>query len=236
MLPIDGGVVMATVQSLAESEVAAVRQALSANKSVTVWFTPTAVGVPVGGSAKVVSVGEVAEGEFIEVKPAGSRDTMFCSPNELTTARPPRRRAAREDARGARPDGGAEPAASEEPPLAPPAPTRAPVPASTPASTPAPVPRKGVQRRPQSAEVVITLVSSAQGDWTVEVTVGKKRVVRYLPVSPADVAKSARSLPAPVAEAIEASLAAARQRQAERVEQLTAELEAAQRALRELNG
>jgi len=50
------------------------------------------------------------------------------------------------------------------------------------------------------------------------------------------VAKAARSLPSPVTEAIEASLAAARKRQTDRVEQLRAELEAAQLALRELDG
>jgi hypothetical protein len=80
------------------------------------------------------------------------------------------------------------------------------------------------------------LFASAEGEWTVEVTVGKKRVVRPVPVQPTEVAKAARLLPAPVTEAIETSLAVARQRQLERVERLRAELEAAQRALRELNG
>src|SRR5207249_7144010 len=83
---------MVAVRSLSESDVAAIREELAAGKPVTVWFTPTAVGVPVGGSAKVVSVGEVAEGEFIQVRPAGSRDMMFCSPSELTRSRPPRKR------------------------------------------------------------------------------------------------------------------------------------------------
>jgi hypothetical protein len=55
-------------------------------------------------------------------------------------------------------------------------------------------------------------------------------------VQPADVAKAARSLPPAVAEAIESSLEAARLRQQERVERLRAELEAAQRALRDLSG
>jgi hypothetical protein len=82
----------------------------------------------------------------------------------------------------------------------------------------------------------VVLLASAEGEWTVEVTVGRKRVVRSLPVQPANVARAARSLPAPVTEAIEASLAAARERQTERVEQLRAELEAAQLALRELGG
>jgi hypothetical protein len=86
------------------------------------------------------------------------------------------------------------------------------------------------------AEVTVTLSSTADGEWTVEVTTGRKRTVRPTPVQPAEVAKAARSLPAAVTEAIESSLAAARERQAERVERLRAELDAAQRALQDLSG
>jgi hypothetical protein len=86
------------------------------------------------------------------------------------------------------------------------------------------------------AEVTVTLNATAEGEWTVEVTVGRKRRVRPTPVQPAEVAKAARSLPPAVTEAIESSLEAARLRQQERVERLRAELEAAQRALRDLSG
>ncbi|MCX6463391.1 MAG: hypothetical protein NTW05_07345, partial [Pseudonocardiales bacterium] len=86
----DGGGMAA---ALTEHDVAAVRGEVAAGRPVTVWFTPAAVGVPVGGSAKVVTVDDVAEGEFIQVRRTGSRDTMFCSPAELTRTRPPRRRA-----------------------------------------------------------------------------------------------------------------------------------------------
>ena len=244
---------MVAVRSLSESDVAAIREELSAGTQSMVWFTPVAVGVPVGGSAKVVSVGEVAEGEFIQVRPAGSRDMMFCASSELTRARPPRKRKP-------------QPAEVPEPAAAPvaermatpkPAPDKtAPRPAASPAAravvvesegratevdTPPAPPqtlsaRKSAERRPPPAEVTVTLFASTEGEWTVEVMVGKKRVVRSVPVQPAEVAKAARSLPAPVTEAIEASLAAARKRQTERVEQLRAELEAAQQALRELSG
>lgn len=231
---------MVAVRSLSESDVAEIRDELSAGKPSTVWFTPVAVGVPVGGSAKVAAVGEVAEGEYIQVRPAGSRDLMFCSPSELTRARPPRRRKSEPAA--------PEPAPAPEPAQQEPAPGSV-GPSSAPATRPetrrraaevspppSPTVRRSTDRRPPSAEVAVMLVASAQGEWTVEVTVGKKRVVRSLPVQPAEVAKAARSLPAPVTEAIEASLAAARKRQTERVEQLRAELEAAQQALRELSG
>ena len=82
--------------------------------------------------------------------------------------------------------------------------------------------------------MTITLNATIDGEWTVEVTIGKKRTVRPTSVQPADVAKAARSLPSAVAEAIESSLEAARERQLERVERLRAELEVAQRALQEL--
>lgn len=86
---------MTAAGALTDHDVAAVREQAATDKPVTVWFTPAAVGVPVGGSAKVVAVGDSAEGDFIQVRPAGSRDTMFCSPHELTRARPARRGAAR---------------------------------------------------------------------------------------------------------------------------------------------
>jgi hypothetical protein len=97
-----------------------------------------------------------------------------------------------------------------------------------------PAPRRRGPVRP--ADVTVTLSASVDGDWTVEVVVGKKRTVRPTPVPPADVAKAARALPDEVAEAIDTALEAARRRQHDRVEQLRAELEAAQRALQELTG
>jgi hypothetical protein len=233
------GLSMVAVHSLSESDVAAIRQELLARTQPTVWFTPAAVGVSVGGSAKVVSIGELAEGEFIQVRPTGSRDVMFCSPTELTRARPPRKRTSRPEA--------PQPVAASKPVparSAPPAKAAAAavvvVEGSNPPSEadvgPAPAARKSAERRQTSAETTVTLFASVEGEWTVEVTVGKKRVVRSAPVQPAEVAKAARSLPAPVTEAIEASLATARKRQTERVQQLRAELDAAQQALRELGG
>jgi len=84
---------MSTATALSEKEIEEVRAELAAGRSVTVWFTEAAVGMPVGGSAKIVSIGDPAVGEFIQVRPTGSRDELFCSPAELTRTRPPRRRA-----------------------------------------------------------------------------------------------------------------------------------------------
>ncbi|OLT07278.1 hypothetical protein BJF90_14120 [Pseudonocardia sp. CNS-004] len=234
--------------ALSEKDLAAARAELAGGRPYPVWFTAAAVGVPVGGSAKIVSIGEPAEGDFVEVRPTGTKDTVFCSPNELTGTRPPRRRA-----KQTAPPAGREAAAPQrEVPAravsAPPPAARKPAPAVV-EKPEKPVVDKPVvgetvaeEKPPRSraaarpVEVTVTLNSTAEGEWTVEVTTGRKRSVRPTPVQPADVAKAARSLPSAVAEAIESSLAAARQRQIERVERLRAELDAAQRALQDLSG
>jgi hypothetical protein len=228
---------------LSEQDLAAARAELAEGRPFPVWFTAAAVGVPVGGSAKIVSIGEPAEGDFVEVRPTGTKDTVFCSPNELTRARPPRRRAQKAADRPAdRPVD--KPVEKPLPAPAPPAPKR-PARQEIPAPPPdrngsAPAAEEKAPARPRTvarpAEVTVTLSSTVEGEWTVEVVTGRKRTVRPTPVQPAEVAKAARSLPPAVAEAIESSLAAARQRQIERVERLRAELDAAQRALQDLSG
>jgi hypothetical protein len=235
--------------ALSEQELAAARAELAEGRLFPVWFTAAAVGVPVGGSAKIVSIGEPAEGDFVEVRPTGTKDTVFCSPNELTSTRPPRRRAQKSQPDATPPQAAprsTEPSTEPPPRRARPAQPQDAVPARAEPATSAPErngsappvpaekkPARGRAARP--VEVAVTLSSTADGEWTVEVVTGRKRTVRPTPVQPAEVAKAARSLPAAVAEAIESSLAAARQRQVERVERLRAELDAAQQALRELS-
>ncbi|MHA6628780.1 DUF6319 family protein [Pseudonocardia sichuanensis] len=255
---------MAAPDPLSEQDLAAARAELAAGTPVTVWFTPAAVGVPAGGSAKLVAIDDAAEGDFLQVRPAGSRDTMFCSPGELTRTRPPRKRARAgadkgpEQAKRQAPANRAEPSApatparkAEQASRAEPAPAaraepdrrtaRASAastvaPSATPAAGERPPERPRAGRPPRPAEVTVTLNASPDGEWTVEVMTGKKRTVRATPVQAGDVAKAARALPSEVAEAIESSLEAARLRQLERVERLRAELDAAQRALQELSG
>lgn len=236
---------MTTADPLSEQDLSTAREQLAAGTPHTVWFTAAAVGVPVGGSAKVVAIDDAAEGDFIQVRPAGTRDTVFCSPNELTRTRPSRKRATKK---------APQPEASNGAATATPAPTPAPTPTPTPAPAPArpPAPTTGespkrapaAQRRSgptrvaakRSAEATLTLHSTPDGEWSVEVMTGSKRTVRPAPVAPAAVAKAVRELPAAVGDAVEASLATARQRQAERVTRLRAELDAAAEALRELGG
>jgi hypothetical protein len=219
---------MVAVQALAEHDVEAARAELADGRPVTVWFTPAAVGVPAGGSAKIVALGDAADGDFIQVRPTGSRDSMYCSPGELTRIRPPRR------PRGPEPDtraSGSRTAAVARPAAAPdPTPQPAAAPGAARASS------RGSRAGTASAEVTVTLSATAEGEWAVEVTVGRKRTVRPTPVPPGAVAAAARALPSPVSEAISSALDAARRRRAEQVERLRAELDAAQRALEELDG
>jgi hypothetical protein len=247
-------------QALTEQDVAAVREEVSAGRAVTVWFTAAAVGVPEGGSAKVLGVGEVAEGDFIQVRPAGSRDAVFCSPGELTRSRPARKAAAsRQPAKAAaRATAPAEPAASPPPAEraepAPPAASRKPAAQAEPARPAAPAraagPATPVEQAPTNprpakaspsrtrkrapGDLTVTLTSTAEGDWKVEVLVGAKRVVPSTPVQAAEVAAVSRALPPAVTEVMTSALAEARQRQEERVAHLREELDAAQRALEQL--
>lgn len=263
---------MTVPHALTEPDVVELRRETAANGPVTVWFTEAAVGVPVGGSAKVVAVGEAGEGEFIQVRRSGSRDTMFCSPNELTRVRPSRAAAAggtragsggrgekasapaRPASRASAARSGASAAAAPAPPAAkaraaaapaagvpaaaqPAATAPAPAPAPTaPAEVPAAAPARPARARrdtARSSELSVTLSATAEGEWSVEVLAGKKRVVPSTAVPATAVAAAARALPAAVAEAVESSLEGARRRQRERVEQLRAELDAAQRVLDE---
>lgn len=265
---------MTVPHALTEPDVVELRRETAANGLVTVWFTEAAVGVPVGGSAKVVAVGEAGEGEFIQVRRSGSRDTMFCSPNELTRVRPSRASAGKRggsagrggsvgsagragrgekasaaavaparsaSARSASARSAASPAAPPSSPSPSPSAASSPGGASSSATSAAAPPAPAAPSRParprrdttRSSELSVTLSATAEGEWSVEVLAGKKRVVPSTAVPATAVAAAARALPAAVAEAVESSLEGARHRQRERVEQLRAELDAAQRVLDE---
>ncbi len=255
---------MSAAAALSDEQIIEVQGELAAGRPVTVWFTEAAVGVPVGGSAKVLAIGDPAAGDFVQVRPTGSRDELFCSPSELTRNRPPRRKAAAAAKVAAQPTAAqptaarptaAEPAvprpraatvespapraAKEKPqppaPAARPAPT-AEVAAPSTAEKPRPAARRAAARADAGPELTVVLQPTSSGEWVASVTRGSKTVVRPTPVPPGDVAKAARCLPPAVGEAVDAALAAARTRQQERVAALAAELEAARQALEDLGG
>ncbi|CAL9581200.1 hypothetical protein SUDANB95_05000 [Actinosynnema sp. ALI-1.44] len=235
--------VKAKQKSLSPEDLDHLRSELAEGRPPMVWFTAAAVGVEAGRSAKVLAFTEPEEGDFIQVRPTGAKDELSFSPGELTLEKPaPRKKA---------PAGPAKPAA--ETPTPEPAPIEfpyepepRPVPAKT---TPKPAVPKPAEAKPEArparpaarkqakpAEVTVTLTSTAEGEWTVDVQTGAKRVLKGAPVAASAVAQAAKLLPPEVDEAVEGVLSAARERHMARVEQLRAELEAAQRALDELTG
>ncbi|MET0233075.1 MAG: DUF6319 family protein [Kibdelosporangium sp.] len=222
---------------LSEQDIAQLRDALTAGKPPTVWFTAQAVGVDQGKSGRVLSFAEPAEGDFIEVKPTGSQDALSFAKAELTLTKPKRPPVARKPAPVAVPDLVQTASSSPLSPASPPAESTGP--AEEPEIyQPAPVEKRARQPRRQPSkppsEVTVTLHATPRGDWTVEVVVGKKRSVRALPVPAAAIAKVARELPSQVEDAISAVMAAARQQHQERIAMLQAELDAARRAFNEL--
>jgi hypothetical protein len=219
--------------SLSPQDLDHLRAELAEGRQPAVWFTSAAVGVEAGRSAKVIAFTEPEEGDFIQVRPTGERDEISFSPAELTTEKPPRKKAP-----AAKP-----PVKEPEPPKpveighvytpAPPVPVEKPKP--QPAAAPA-RPAASARKQAKPAEVTITLTSTVDGEWAAEVLVGVKRTLRQAALSPSAVAQAAKLLHPEVSSAVDAVLNAARETHLARVEQLRAELEAAQKALDELSG
>ncbi|MEB3368243.1 DUF6319 family protein [Saccharopolyspora mangrovi] len=227
---------------LSSDELRAIREELSAGTTPTVWFTSSAVGVQEGRSGKVIALGEPAEGDFIQVRPAGSKDVLSFSTAEITQVKPPRKKSTPEPAKPA-----AKTQASK------PSQDTAPKPAEKPASKPAEQPgkprthtaakpadtaaarRKPRQTKQQIGGAVVTLTADQDGQWSVEVASTKRKLVKPTQVPANAVAQAAKLLHDDVAAAVEPLIEAAREQHRARVEELRAELEAAQAALEELD-
>ncbi|NUT94437.1 MAG: hypothetical protein HOY78_20705 [Saccharothrix sp.] len=229
--------VKAKQKSLSPEDLDHLRAELAGGRPPMVWFTTAAVGVEAGRSAKVLAFTEPEEGDFIQVRPTGAKDELSFSPGELTLEKPaPRKKATPPP----EPAPKSEPAPIEYPYEPEPRPVPAkttPKPAPEPKAEPKPAaPARPARKQAKPAEVTVTLTSTAEGEWTVDVQTGAKRVLKGAPVAASAVAQAAKLLPTEVEEAVEGVLSAARERHTARVEQLRAELEAAQRALDELSG
>ncbi|MER7009954.1 DUF6319 family protein [Saccharopolyspora sp. NPDC000359] len=236
---------------LSSDEVREIRDELNAGTTPTVWFTSSAVGVPEGRSGKVISLSEPAEGDFIQVRPAGSKDVLSFSAAEVTKVKPPRKRAAPEPPK---------PAPSEPKPKAVGATlprsstTTSAKPASTAAKQTSPAKPAAEAAKPSAADksaagaaarrkprppkavggATVTLTADDEGQWSVEVSTPKKRVLKPTQVPAGSVAQAAKVLHEDVAAAVEPLIEAAREQQRARVEQLRAELAAAEAALDDL--
>lgn len=244
---------------LSDTEIEQIATEIADGKPPMVWFTAHAVGVPEGRSGKVIALGDPSDGDFLQVRPTGSKDVLSFSPTEVTLTKPSRERQAntpsgRPKSTTRKESTVTQPSTQTSAPA--PAPTRAPSapaakpvvaqrevnaapvdPAKSPAKPAAPAakPAKAAAaRKTKAPEVTVTLSGTAEGEWTVEVVSGKKRSVRGLPVNSSAVAQAAKLLHPEVAEVVASVLEAARGAQLAKVEQLQAELEQARRLLEEL--
>lgn len=229
---------MSQARALSSEDVHDLRRELAAGATPTVWFTAAAVGVPEGRSGKVIALEEPAEGDFIQIRPAGSHDVLSFSAAEVTVVKPPRKRKEKE------PPTAPHPPAVQKSPASPTtggsrtqsgtAARKPREPERPPADTPAPETARRKPRQPVSGGATLTVTASPEGQWSVEVTNGKRRLLRPTPVSASAVAQAAKTLHSDVAEAVEPLIEAAREQQRDRVERLQQELADAQRMLDEL--
>ncbi|MCU1645689.1 MAG: hypothetical protein JWN03_5964 [Nocardia sp.] len=253
-------------QPLSETEIRHIAEQIDAGRPPAVWFTAAAVGVPEGRSGKVISLGDPSEGDFLQVKPTGSKDVLSFGPTEVTLTKPARPQAAagakqktatRKDSTVTMPSPAPVPAA---PPITPPAPIvktdtpqastdsaaaaseagkpGAPKPAAGTASRPArnAAANASAAKKPKTVEVTVTLNGTTDGEWTLDVVNGKKRTIRGLAVPGSAVSQAAKLLHPEVAEVVDSILEAVRLTQRAKVEQLQAELETARKLLDELAG
>ncbi|MFC9439183.1 DUF6319 family protein [Nocardia sp. NPDC057030] len=243
---------------LSDSEIQRIATDIAGGRPPMVWFTAAAVGVPEGRSGKVISLGDPADGDFLQVRPTGSKDVLSFSPTEVTLTKPPR---------GAATVSTAQPKSTtrKESPVTQPSTLTSAATPTTPSSVPPPVVPKPVASAPESdehdggagkpaakpatpakaakaparpkaktPEVTVTLTGTADGEWSVDVVSGKKRAVRGLAVPSSAVAQAAKILHPEVADVVAGILDAAREAQEAKVQALQAELEAARRLLDEL--
>ncbi|MFF3573503.1 DUF6319 family protein [Nocardia jiangxiensis] len=246
---------------MSDTEIRQIAADLAADRPPMVWFTAEAVGVPEGRSGKVLALGDPAEGDFLQVRPTGSKDVLSFSPTEVTLTKPARRTAPPAAAKP-RKDTPVSMPSSVTPSPQPPSPAQEtaapaqPAPAVAKPAGPKPAaesdssaenakpgakqparPAKAAPaRKAKTPEVTVTLSGTADGEWTVDVVNGKKRTVRGLTVAGSSVAQAAKLLHPEVAEVVDSVLESVRNSQRVKVEQLQSELEQARRLLDELSG
>lgn len=238
-------------QALSDNEIRQISAEIAAGNPPMVWFTADAVGVPEGRSGKVVAVGDPAEGDYLHVRPTGSKDVLSFAPTEVTREKPMRRPVTaigahasepRKETVVTKPHSAHRMPAPAHPPAERPAPAAQPA-ASAAASNPteahpatprATRAKAGATRRSKAAEITVMLSGTADGDWTVDVVGARRRTLRGLPVAGSAVAQAAKLLHPEVAEVVESVLESVRTAQRARVEELQAQLDQARRTLDEL--
>ncbi|WP_193043158.1 DUF6319 family protein [Mycolicibacterium baixiangningiae] len=104
--------------------------------------------------------------------------------------------------------------------------------AETPKKSPA---RKAVGKKTKTLELTLTVIGTADGEWRAELKQGTTHLARDLAVPAAAVSRAARELHEDLSTPLDKVIEEARSQQAARVAALEAELEAARRALADLD-
>jgi uncharacterized protein DUF6319 len=104
--------------------------------------------------------------------------------------------------------------------------------AQKPKKTPA---KKAAGKRPKTLELTLTVTGTADGDWRAELKQGATYLARNLEVAAAAVSRAAKELHEDLSTPIDEVIEEARAQQAAKVVALEAELEAARKALAELD-
>ena len=95
--------------------------------------------------------------------------------------------------------------------------------------------KKAVGRKTKTLELTLTVTGTADGEWRAELKQGSTYLARDLAVAAAAVSRAAKELHDDLAAPIDEVIEQARSQQAAKVAALEAELEAARRALAELD-
>ncbi|MEB3034551.1 DUF6319 family protein [Mycolicibacter sp. MYC340] len=95
--------------------------------------------------------------------------------------------------------------------------------------------KKSAGRKAKTFELTLTVTGTADGEWHAEIKQGNTYLVRNLAVAAAAVSRAAKELHEELFTPIEALMDEARSQQAARVAALEAELEAARKALADLD-
>jgi hypothetical protein len=95
--------------------------------------------------------------------------------------------------------------------------------------------KKAAGRKPKTLELTLTVTGTADGDWRAELKQGTTYVARNLAVAAAAVSRAAKELHDDLSTPIDELIEEARSQQAAKVAALEAELEAARKALADLD-
>lgn len=96
--------------------------------------------------------------------------------------------------------------------------------------------KRAAGKKTKTLELTLTVTGTADGDWRAELKQGSTFLARDLAVAAAAVSRAAKELHKDLSTPIDAVIEEARSQQAARVAALETELEAARRALADLDG